>query len=132
MDPGSELNSTLGGGSRVIVIAERDVDLRGGTPENTLFLLKIAEGSLAAGGRGGGFGERRVVGVALFELRGGAWTKKFETGEGGGAAGFEVPYYVSRLPIFLADGAEAMGYGVVDPDLVREFLAKSVSLSLLK
>ena len=43
----------------------------------------------------------------------------FEAGENEVAA-YEVPYYVSRLPMTMADGTEAMGYGVVDPELVAE------------
>jgi len=125
MDPRDELTSYLTGGSRVIVIAERDVDLRPASGRNRLFLLKIAEGSLAAGGRGGGFGERRVVGVSCFSSVGGNWVKLFETREVKDAADYEVPYYVSRLPLTLADGTETMGYGVVEPELVAQMAAKA-------
>jgi hypothetical protein len=113
-----ELAALLSGGPRVIVIAERDVDLRPGADTNRLVLLKMAVGSLAAGGRGGGFGERRVTGVNLFRSEGGRWAKSFESGDETVAGKFEVPYYVSRLPMTLPDGTESMGYGVVDPDLV--------------
>ncbi|MBI3840705.1 MAG: hypothetical protein HY297_01915 [Thaumarchaeota archaeon] len=120
MDSLEELSSSLSGGSRVIVIAEADVDLKDAAADNRLFLLKIAEGSLASGGRGGGFGERRVVKVLLFARRAGVWSKLYETEEESKAAEFEVPYHVSRLPMTLADGTESMGYGVVEPDLVRQ------------
>ncbi len=125
MDSRDELSSHLTGGSRVIVIAEKDVDLRTASGGNRLFLLKIAEGSLAAGGRGGGFGERKVVEVSCFSSNGGPWTKLFETREESRVAGFEVPYYVSRVPFTLADGTEEMGYGVVEPELVRQMAAKA-------
>jgi len=125
MEGVEELTSHLSGKSRVIVIAEKDVDLRPQAGENRLFLLKIAEGSLAAGGRGGGIGERKVVEVVCFELKGGLWTKLFRTDDDESLAGFEVPYYVSRLPLTLVDGTESMGYGVVEPDLVREFARKA-------
>ncbi|HLQ06977.1 MAG TPA: hypothetical protein VK126_04420 [Nitrososphaerales archaeon] len=125
MEGVEELTSHLSGKSRVIVIAEKDVDLRPQAGENRLFLLKIAEGSLAAGGRGGGIGERKVVEVVYFELKGGLWTKLFRTDDDESLAGFEVPYYVSRLPLTLVDGTESMGYGVVEPDLVREFARKA-------
>lgn len=125
MNVKDELSSYLTGGSRVIVISEKDVDLRSSSSGNRLFLLKIAEGSLAAGGRGGGFGERRVVGVFCFSSDGGAWTKLFETQEESRAADFEVPYYVSRLPFTLVDGTEAIGYGVVEPELVKQMSAKA-------
>jgi len=106
------------------VISRADIDLRPPPPDNTLVLLKIAEGSLAAGGRGGGFGERRVVQVSIFEAKSGSWTKLFDTIDDARLPDFEVPYHVSRLPMTLADGTEAMGYGVVDPDLVGEMLAR--------
>ncbi len=118
-----EISSHLSSGSRVIMVSERDVDLRGSSPDNSVFLLKVGDGSLAAGGRGGGFGERRVVQVMLFELRRGTWSKIIELNEPR-ASEFEVPYYVSRLPFTLADGTESIGYGVVEPDLVRQMRSK--------
>ncbi|MDA4126209.1 MAG: hypothetical protein OK452_03250 [Thaumarchaeota archaeon] len=125
MEGVDELVSYLSGGSRVIVIAEKDVDLRPQSGDNRLFLLKIAEGSLASGGRGGGFGERRVAEVLFFERKNGAWSRLFRTDDEASLATFEVPYYVSRLPLTLLDGAESMGYGVVEPDLVRELARKA-------
>jgi hypothetical protein len=125
MDALQELASHLSGKLRAIVISERDVDLRPSSADNRLFVLKIGEGSLAAGGRGGGFGERKVVQALAFELKGGAWSKVFDAPDEASAARFEVPYYVSRLPLTLADGSDSMGYGVVDSELFREFAAKA-------
>ncbi|MDG7006816.1 MAG: hypothetical protein JRN06_01075 [Nitrososphaerota archaeon] len=125
MTPLEELASHLSGSSRAIVISNRDVDLRPGAEDNRLFVLKIGEGSLAAGGRGGGFGERKVTEVVCFERCKGEWAKRFEAQGEDEASKFEVPYYVSRLPLTLADGAETMGYGAVDPALVAEMSARS-------
>lgn len=72
----------------------------------------------------GGLGERKVTAALCFERRGGVWSKVFEAGENEVAA-YEVPYYVSRLPMTMADGTEAMGYGVVDPELVAEMGKKA-------
>lgn len=119
-----ELTSHLNGPARAVVVARGDVDLREASPDNRLFVLKIGEGSLAAGGRGGGFGERKVTAVLCFDLRGGVWSKVFEADEAR-AGLFEVPYYVSRVPFTMAAGAETMGYGVVDPELVSEFSKKA-------
>jgi len=124
LDALEELVANLTGPSRAIVIALRDVDLRPQSGENRLFVLNIGEGSLAAGGRGGGFGERKVTAASCFELKAHTWTLVFrappeKVGE------FEVPYHVSRLPLTLADGTETMGYGVVDPQLVSELSKKS-------
>ena len=118
MDALEELAASLTGTARAILISEKEVDLRPQSGDNRVFILKIGEGSLAAGGRGGGFGERRVTGVQCFALREGRWTKLFESEEG--ASDFEVPYQVSRLPMTMADGTESVGYGVVEPELVGE------------
>lgn len=118
------MTAHLSGGSRAIVISEKDVDLRPQSGDNRLFLLKIGEGSLAAGGRGGGFGERKVTAALCYELRAGEWRALFQV-DGAGAEGFEVPYYVSRLPMTMADGSETVGYGVVEPGLVREMMGKA-------
>ncbi len=123
MDPLAELASQITGGSRVIVIAARDVDLRPQSGDNSLVLLKMTEGSLAAGGRGGGFGERRVVLVSGYQKRSGNWSKVFQVEDGATLARFEVPYYVSRIPITMQDGTESMGYGVVEPELVSKMLS---------
>jgi hypothetical protein len=124
LDALEELVAYLTGQSRAIVIARRDVDLRPQSEENRLFVLNIGEGSLAAGGRGGGFGERKVSAVSCFELKDSTWSLIFRAppervGE------YEVPYYISRLPLTMADGTETMGYGVVDPELVSELSRKS-------
>jgi len=124
MEALEELVANLTGPSRAIVIARRDVDLRPHSGENTLFVLNIGEGSLAAGGRGGGFGERKVTGVSCFELKDNTWSLVFRaTPEQ--VADYEVPYHVSRLPLTMADGSETMGYGVIDPELVSELSKKS-------
>lgn len=129
MDALDELSSLVAGGSRVIIIADRDVDLSSKAGSATLFLLSIASGSSAAGGRGGGFGERRVVAAACFSSADGAWRKTFETHSESEAGGFEVPYYVSRIPLTLADGSQTMGYGVVEPELVRQMARRAGAAS---
>lgn len=124
MDALEELVSNLTGISRAIVIAQKDVDLRASSGDNRIFVLRIGEGSLAAGGRGGGFGERKVTSVTCFELKDAAWNVLFRA-EAEKSGDYEVPYYVSRLPITMADGSDSMGYGVVDPALVVEMSRKS-------
>lgn len=119
-----DLTAHLSGGGRAIVIAEKELDLRPQSGDNRVFLLKIGEGSLAAGGRGGGFGERKVTAVHFFELKNGTWSHPFQA-DAEKLSLFEVPYYVSRLPMTYADGSEAMGYGAVDPDLVRDMMSKA-------
>ena len=126
MTPIKELSDLLSGSSRVIVLSEKDVDLRSGRGDGSLVVMKMVEGSLAAGGRGAGFGERRITKVALYRLKEGECEKLFETEDESRLAGFEVPYYVSRLPFVLEDGKEVMGYGAVDPGLVAEYSKRMV------
>ena len=122
-----ELGQLLTGPSRVVVVARGDVDLQSLAGENDLFVLVLLEGSLAAGGRGGGFGERRVVKVVQFRYSNGACEKLFEAADDSKVSEFEVPFHVARMPMTLPDGNVSMGYGVVDPDVISEFMAKTSS-----
>ncbi len=124
MTPLEEISSVLAGGGRVIMVSERDVNLNTLRGSNTLFLLRLAEGSLAAGGRGGGMGERRVTEVLQFRYQDGFCEKLFQTNDASKVELFEIPYYVARTPFTLSDGSESMGYGVVDAELVSQY-AKS-------
>ncbi len=124
MTPLEEISSVLAGGGRVIMVSERDVNLNTLRGSNTLFLLRLAEESLAAGGRGGGMGERRVTEVLQFRYQDGFCEKLFQTNDASKVELFEIPYYVARTPFTLSDGSESMGYGVVDAELVSQY-AKS-------
>ena len=125
MSPLEELEALLSGGARAVVISSTDVDLRPAAGKARLFVLKVGEGSHAAGGRGGGFGERKVTGVYCVERSVSGWTRLYGEEDEAKASAFEVPYFVSRLPMVMADGTDTMGYGVVDPGLVAEMSAKS-------
>lgn len=107
------------------MISEKDIDLKTMQGSNSLFLLKLAEGSGAAGGRGGGFGERRVVRVLQFRYQDGVCEKLFETTDESKVALFEIPYYVARTPLTLPDGSESMGYGVIDTGLVSQYVDRT-------
>lgn len=124
MGTSEDIVALLTGGARAIVISEKDVDLRPSSGDNRLFILKVGEGSSAAGGRGGGFGERKVVAASCYELRGGEWRTLFQA-DGEGASAYEVPYHVSRLPMTMGDGSESVGYGVVEPGLVHELMERA-------
>lgn len=106
---------------RVIVLSEKYVDLRRCGGKTKLFVLKMVEGSMAAGGRGAGFGERKITKAALYSVKEGECEKLFETEGESVLQALEVPYSVSRLPFTLEDGTEVMGYGIVDPGLVDDY-----------
>jgi len=118
-----EVSQLLSGQRRAIVISQRDLDLKNLGGENTFFVLRMVEGSSAAGGRGGGYGERSVDLVAAFRYVDGKVEKVYQTETSDDVSRFEIPYYVARLPLTLPDGTESMGYGVVEPELVVKFLA---------
>jgi len=65
-----------------------------------------------------------VTAVLCFERKSDAWSKVFEADKAR-VGQYEVPYYVSRIPLVMPDGTESMGYGVVDPELVSELARKS-------
>jgi|GEM_PF-6437598 len=90
MDELEELSSHLVAGSKVIVITEKNVDLRAAASGNWFFSPEITEGSLSAGGHGG-LGEPKVVRVFCLSSKVGSWTKLFETQDGSSAADFELP-----------------------------------------
>jgi len=121
LTPLQELSDLLTGKSRVIVISEKEVDLRSGHAGGMVLVMKMVEGSLSAGGRGGGFGERRITRAALYRLGGDGCERVAETEDERLLKTLEVPYYVSRLPFVLEDGTEVVGYGAVDPELIAEY-----------
>ena len=75
MDGLAELLSLLSAKGRRVYVVEKEVDLRDLGPRNTVYVLQLPDGSTAAGGRGGGFGERRIVKVYHYELGGGECRK---------------------------------------------------------
>src|SRR5438034_10353559 len=57
MTPLDELAKLISEKGRKILVAQNPVDLRTLQGENSVFILQLPEGSSAAGGRAGGFGE---------------------------------------------------------------------------
>jgi hypothetical protein len=57
----SELLELINSKGRRVYVAQRPIDLADLGPANTIYILQLPDGSTAAGGRGGGLGERRIV-----------------------------------------------------------------------
>jgi len=123
LEPLDELADFLSGNRRAIVVSDRDVDLKDISKDNRIFVLCMVQGSLAAGGRGGGIGERTVSVVSFFKVVSGKVEKVYGTEEREKIERFEIPFYVARIPMTLRDGTEMMGYGVVEPELVDRYVA---------
>lgn len=106
---------------RIIVVAEDSVDLKLLQGRNWIYILELPEGSTAAGGRAGGFGERRIQKAYCFRYENGACDKVLETDDPEKLERFELPYHAAGLPVILSDGTEMIVSGVVDPEFIRSY-----------
>jgi len=121
MTPLEELAALLSEKSRRILVAENQVDLKSLQGENSIFILQLPEGSLAAGGRAGGFGERRVERLYAFHYVDGACRKLFEVNTPDKLERYELPYHAAGMPIVLPDGSEKVVSGVIDREMVESY-----------
>jgi hypothetical protein len=121
MTPLEELAGLLSEKGRRLMVAENEVNLKSLQGENSIFVLQLPEGGMAAGGRAGGFGERRVEKLYAFHYANGACRKLFEVDSPEKLERFEVPYHASGTPIVLPDGSEKIVSGVIDPEFVESY-----------
>jgi len=103
-------------------VAERPIDLTKLDEPNTIFVLQLPEGfSTAAGSRGGGFGERRVLKIYEY-VCGHGDCKKVNEFEGQEATEtVDLPYHAAAFPITLPDGREKLVSGVADAEFVAAY-----------
>lgn len=101
-----------------VIVSETEIDPKS-EKKNRIFVL-IVEGGSEAGGRAGGFGSRKVSKVYEFILQNGIFQLVFEI-EGEKASMFEVPYFVSRIPIRLPGNSEITAYCAIDEETVKRF-----------
>jgi hypothetical protein len=102
----------------VLLVSENDIHLNAKNQKNRIYILEVEAGGHAAGGRGGGFGQRTFKKVYGFEYENGICKKILETSEN--LEDLDSGYVV-RLPITLPDGKEIMASCSVDPLLVQEY-----------
>lgn len=121
MTPIEELAALLAEKGRRIMVAENPVDLRSLSGPNFVYVLQLPEGSLAAGGRAGGFGERKVEKLYAFHYENGGCRKLFEIDTPEKLERFELPYHASGTPVILPDGSERIVSGVIDPEFVESY-----------
>lgn len=107
-------------GRRVLVTEDR-VNLGKLDRPNEIWVLEMPSASTAAGGRGGGLGERRVVKVYHFSCGNGECKKvgEFEDEEKIGT--LDLPYHATAFPILLAGGKAKLVSGVVDKELAASY-----------
>jgi hypothetical protein len=100
---------------RRVFVTEEVVDLRA--------LLQLPDGSTAAGGRGGGFGERRIIKVYHYSSGEGGCRKVAEFEDEEKLESLDLPYHATAFPIILPDGKEKLVSGVVDKELAGSYRA---------
>lgn len=115
------LNSTLLEGSRKIVVCKNDLDMSKKN-ENTIFILFVEESQGSAGGRIGGAGFRRIGRISCFNIANGTAQKVFETENENAISNFEIPLSAVAMDIKLSNGASKVIQGIVDEDLVNNYL----------
>jgi hypothetical protein len=121
MDGLHELLELVTGGGRKVFVAEKPIDLRDLATSNTVYVLQLPDGSRAAGGRGGGFGERRIVKLYHFEYATGTCTKVGEVEDDGRLDLLDLPYHATAMPIMDMEGRERLVSGVTDPSFVASY-----------
>jgi hypothetical protein len=121
MDGLTELLELVKGTGRKVYVTEKPVDLRDLSTPNTIYILQLPEDSRAAGGRGGGFGERRVIKLFHFQCGGGTCMKVGEVEDDTKLDLLDLPYHATAMPVLDPDGRERLVTGVVDPSYVSSY-----------
>lgn len=121
MTPLEELTSLVIEKGRKILVAENPVDLQNLQLENSVYILQLPEAGSAAGGRAGGFGERRLERLYAFHYEKGACFKLFEVDNPEKLEKYDLPYHAAGTPVVLPDGSEHVISGVIDPEFVESY-----------
>ena len=121
MTPLEELTRLVVEKGRKILVAENPVDLQKLEGGNSVYILQLPEGGSSAGGRTGGFGERRLEKLYAFHYEDGAVFKLFEVDAPEKLERFDLPYHAAGTPVILPDGSEHVISGIIDPDFVMAY-----------
>jgi len=117
-----ELVSLIKSNRRCLYVAERPIDLTRLDEPNVIFILQLPEGfSTAAGSRGGGFGDRRVLKVYQYSCGAGDGKKVRESDSEEVTEKLDLPYHAAAFPIILPDGKEKLVSGVADAEFVAAY-----------
>lgn len=100
----------------MLLVSDNDIHLNS-QGKNRVYILEVDTNTHAAGGRGGGFGQRRFRKVYGFDYQDGVCKKFLETSENVDDIDSG---YVVRMPITLMDGKEIMASCSIDSNLVQE------------
>jgi hypothetical protein len=106
---------------RRVFVTEELIDLGKLDQPNEIYILQMLSASTAAGGRGGGMGDRKVVKVYHYKCGNGECKKIGETEDEAKIESLDLPYHATAFPILLPGGKEKLVSGVADRDLVRSY-----------
>jgi len=108
---------------RRVLVTDDLVDLRRLDEPNEIYVLQMLSASTAAGGRGGGMGDRKVVKVYHFSCGNGECKKMGEVEDEQKIESLDLPYHATAFPVLLPDGKEKLISGVADKALVASYRA---------
>jgi len=108
---------------RRVFVTDDLIDLGKLEQPNEIYVLQMLSASTAAGGRGGGMGDRRVVKVYHFTCGHGECKKVGEVEDEGKIESLDLPYHATAFPILLPDGKEKLVSGVADKALTASYRA---------
>ncbi len=106
---------------RRVLVADDVIDLGKLDRPNEIYVLQLPERSTAAGGRGGGLGERKVIKAYHFRCGQGVCMEVAEFDDPENLESLDLPYHATALPVFLPNGTEKLVTGVVDKELVVSY-----------
>jgi len=115
-----EFISLIKNQNKKILVSLYQINLQSLNDANIIFLFELQE-SNAAGGRSAGLGQRFPSSIYCFVYKGGSFIRIFESRNREVIEKFELPTFISRLPIVLPDGSKEMVYGVIDIEVVNSF-----------
>ena len=108
---------------RRVLVTDDLVDLRKLDQPNEIYVLQMLSASTAAGGRGGGMGDRKVVKVYHFACGKGECKKVGEVEDEAKIESLDLPYHATAFPVTMPDGREKLVSGVTDRSLTASYRA---------
>ena len=122
----SELNEILQIPKRKLVVSLADIalDKNHDNAENIVFILMVEESRGAAGGRGGGSGNRKIDKVIGFKTNNNNSNhlKIFETENADMIEKFDIPYNAVAMDIILESGEAYVVQGITDKEMIKSYL----------
>jgi hypothetical protein len=122
----SELNEILQTPKRKLVVSLSDItlDKNHDNAENIVFILMVEESRGAAGGRGGGSGNRKIDKVIGFKTNNNNSNhlKIFETENSDMIEKFDIPYNAVAMDIVLESGEPYVVQGITDKEMINSYL----------